>query len=351
MAKYLDLNGLSTFWAKIKTKISDSIAAITPTLTGTPSAAKTITSFSQTAGKVTATFGNISISASQVTSGTLPISRGGTGASTAAAARTNLDVYSKAETSDLLSGKIVIVTELPETGTAGTIYYVGPTGTGEDRYEEYIWDTATKAFIKVGDHSIDLSDYVKTVNQGSGDYVTGVTKSGNTLTVSRGTLPAASDSLPSMDGTAAAGTGTSWARADHVHPTDTTRASAADLATHTANTTVHVTATERAAWNSKQGALSFDGTYNSSSNKAATVSSVTSRIAALDVSAIGGTGKYIYQVSETDGKIAASAGTLSTTPTSGSNDPITSGAVYTALLGKESTMTAITDAEIESTCV
>jgi hypothetical protein len=37
-------------------------------------------------------------------------------------------------------------------------------------------------------------------------------------------LPAASSATPLMDGTAAVGTGTTWARADHVHPTDTSRA-------------------------------------------------------------------------------------------------------------------------------
>lgn len=37
-------------------------------------------------------------------------------------------------------------------------------------------------------------------------------------------IPAPSSTAPKMDGTAAAGTGTTWARADHVHPTDTSRA-------------------------------------------------------------------------------------------------------------------------------
>lgn len=49
---------------------------------GTPSAAKTVTALSQTNGNVSATFGNIAIAASQVTSGTLPVARGGTGAAT-----------------------------------------------------------------------------------------------------------------------------------------------------------------------------------------------------------------------------------------------------------------------------
>jgi len=38
------------------------------------------------------------------------------------------------------------------------------------------------------------------------------------------TLPVASSTTPAMDGSAAVGTGTTWARADHVHPTDTSRA-------------------------------------------------------------------------------------------------------------------------------
>lgn len=36
-------------------------------------------------------------------------------------------------------------------------------------------------------------------------------------------VPVASSTTPSMDGTAAVGTGTTWARADHVHPSDTTK--------------------------------------------------------------------------------------------------------------------------------
>lgn len=44
------------------------------------------------------------------------------------------------------------------------------------------------------------------------------------------TIPAASSVAPSMDGTASAGSATAYARADHVHPTDTSRAAASDLA-------------------------------------------------------------------------------------------------------------------------
>ena len=54
--------------------------------------------------------------------------------------------------------------------------------------------------------------------------VTGVLPIANGGTGVTTGVPAASTTAPVMDGTAAVGTGTTWARADHVHPTDTTRA-------------------------------------------------------------------------------------------------------------------------------
>lgn len=58
-----------------------------------------------------------------------------------------------------------------------------------------------------------------------------------------------STNKPKMDGTAAFGSSSKVARADHVHPTDTTRAAQTDLDTHTGNTTIHITSTERTNWN------------------------------------------------------------------------------------------------------
>ena len=59
----------------------------------------------------------------------------------------------------------------------------------------------------------------------------------------------------------------------------------------------------------------FDGTYNSSSNKAATVSSITSRINALDGTVTGtpGAGKTLTAFSQTDGKVTATFGDISVT--------------------------------------
>lgn len=58
-----------------------------------------------------------------------------------------------------------------------------------------------------------------------------------------------STNKPKMDGTAAFGSSSNVARADHVHPTDTSRAAKTDLDTHTASTTVHITSAERTNWN------------------------------------------------------------------------------------------------------
>lgn len=76
---------------------------------------------------------------------------------------------------------------------------------------------------------------------------------------------------------------------------------------------------------------SFADSYNASTNKGATVATVTNAINALDVSSVGGDGKYISAISETDGKISAAATTMDTTPTANSTKAVTSGGIKTAL--------------------
>lgn len=71
----------------------------------------------------------------------------------------------------------------------------------------------------------------------------------------------------------------------------------------------------------------FDGTYNSSSNKAATVSSITTRIAtaigALDgtITGTAGTGATVTALSETDGKVSATFSPISITKSQISDFP------------------------------
>ena len=66
-------------------------------------------------------------------------------------------------------------------------------------------------------------------------------------------------------------------------------------------------------------------------NQPVTSDGVNSAINALDVSSVGGSGKYISAISETDGKISATVGSIDTAVTSGSSNPITSGAVASAI--------------------
>lgn len=77
----------------------------------------------------------------------------------------------------------------------------------------------------------------------------------------------------------------------------------------------HATVTEadKTAWSGKQDALTFDGTYSSSTNKAATVSTVTNAVNALDVtgdSSIAAS-KTIKSWSETDGKVSVTTQDIS----------------------------------------
>lgn len=74
-----------------------------------------------------------------------------------------------------------------------------------------------------------------------------------------------------------------------------------------------------------------DSTTGSVANK------IKTAINALDVSSQGGAGKYIQSISETDGKISATAQTMDTTPTANSTKAVTSGGVKTALDGKLNT--------------
>lgn len=56
-----------------------------------------------------------------------------------------------------------VVTSLPTTGAAGTIYLIAHSHSdSNDSYDEYIWVEANKAFEKIGNTDVDLSAYMKT---------------------------------------------------------------------------------------------------------------------------------------------------------------------------------------------
>ena len=71
--------------------------------------------------------------------------------------------------------------------------------------------------------------------------------------------------------------------------------------------------------------------YSSTGTDLVTGKAVAAALGTLDVNSVGGTNKYISAISETDGKISATASNIDTTVTSGSSNLITSGAVYTAI--------------------
>lgn len=67
--------------------------------------------------------------------------------------------------------------------------------------------------------------------------------------------------------------------------------------------------------------------YTGLSGKA-TPADITSAINALDAASVGGTGKYISAISETNGVISATESQIDSVPTENSTNPITSGVVY-----------------------
>lgn len=86
------------------------------------------------------------------------------------------ETYTKAEVAALIGAiqqfHYEIYPTLPQTGQSNVLYLIGPTGSGSDRYEEYVY--ANSDFTKIGDTSIDLSGYVTTsaLNTALADYTT-----------------------------------------------------------------------------------------------------------------------------------------------------------------------------------
>lgn len=110
--------------------------------------------------------------------------------------------------------------------------------------------TASRALVSDANGKVAVSAVTSTEL----GYLDGVTSAiqaqidGKAAT-SHGTHVTYSTTAPVMDGTASVGTATTVARSDHKHPTDTSRAAKTDFDSHTSNTTVHITATERTNWN------------------------------------------------------------------------------------------------------
>lgn len=86
------------------------------------------------------------------------------------------ETYTKSEVEALIGAiqqfHYEVYTTLPATGKSNVLYLIGPSGTGSDKYEEYVY--AGNTWTKIGDTSIDLSGYVTTqaLNTALADYTT-----------------------------------------------------------------------------------------------------------------------------------------------------------------------------------
>ncbi len=83
------------------------------------------------------------------------------------------ETYTKTEVNSLIGAisnfSWKIVGTLPDVGSSNILYLVGPTGTGADKYEEYVW--SDDKFEKIGDTSIDVRGKAdKVANATSGNF-------------------------------------------------------------------------------------------------------------------------------------------------------------------------------------
>lgn len=213
-----------------------------------------------------------------------------------------------------VKGTVASFSQLPTTGNkVGDVYFVGDSSTtGSDKFEEYVWTSGgTWEFIgKISNPP--------TYTSGTGISITNE----NVINHSNSVTQQATTSLKKV----------SWDAQGHITGSDTV--TGADLPVATSETAgVVKVGTNLSISNGVLSATdttyTFDGTYNASTNKAATVSTVTNAINALDVSDITGfgAGKTLATLTETDGKIAATFQNISiaNTQVTGLGDAATKG--------------------------
>lgn len=189
-----------------------------------------------------------------------------TGAVTVLAPTADMNPATKKYVDNAISGvvqfDVQVVTELPTTGKKGVIYLKAHThGTG-DSYDEYIW--TGEAFEKIGNTDIDLSSYATT------SYVDGkITALDKTVTGAAATKTIAT--LTQKDGVISATFQDIAIGASQVTSGTFDAARIPALA-------ISKISGLQSALDGKQATVAFDGTYNASTNKAATVSTVTNAV-------------------------------------------------------------------------
>lgn len=167
--------------------------------------------------------------------------------------------------------KVSDFASLPTTGVKGVIYLVPHSHGSNDSYDEYIWNTTltTPAYEKIGNTDVNLSGYVPTSRTIAGKNLAADISAADmrtALNVADGATRVTTDTVAGWGYTKNAGTVTG------VKVNGTVK-------TPTSGTVdIGTVITAHQDISGKQDKLTFDGTYNASTNKAATVSSITSRI-------------------------------------------------------------------------
>ena len=75
--------------------------------------------------------------------------------------KSQVDAEIASKLKDVTGISFEIVTSLPTTGTAGTIYLIAHSHGDKDAYDEYVYIESTNKFEKLGSTDVDLSGYVK----------------------------------------------------------------------------------------------------------------------------------------------------------------------------------------------
>ena len=157
------------------------------------------------------------------------------------------ETYNKTEVENLVGAILQFHYEIAQSTASvsnpesNVLYLIGPTGSGDDKYEEYIYPNSTAGWTKIGDTSLDLSGYVTTsaLNSTLSSYVT---------------TSALSTAL------------TSYVTTSVLNTTLANYLTSESDPIFSASVAASITAADISAWNAKQDALSFDSIPMASSS-------------------------------------------------------------------------------------
>ena len=197
--------------------------------------------------------------------------------------------------------------------------------------------------VKVGDVTVAADAKTDTLTLAAGSNVTITPDATNDkITIAAKDTTYTADAGIKLDGTVFKHTNS--VSGGTVGPTTDTAGATLSVPYVTYDSQGHVTASGTRTHNvgtastSGAGIVQLQDSIDATTTKAATPNAVKKAIEALDVSSVGGSGKYISAISESDGKISATATTMDTTPTASSENAVTSGGIKTALDGKQNTL-------------